>query len=625
MRNHGRTILLWAFIALLVLMAFAVAGNQDSTKNQDWPFSELAKHIETESTGQGITSLTFQGDKIKAEYPAEDLIVKSYGSEASQDYLLKLVDEKNSILGPKEQDKRIKVSFKPKPKQSWFVVLLLNSLPILLILLFFIFMMRQLQSGGGKAMSFGKSKAKLLSETGRRMTFEDVAGADEAKDELEEIIHFLKDPRKFTRLGGRIPKGVLLMGPPGTGKTLLARAVAGEAGVPFFSISGSDFVEMFVGVGASRVRDLFEQGKKNAPCIVFIDEIDAVGRHRGAGLGGGHDEREQTLNQLLVEMDGFESNEGVIIVAATNRPDVLDPALLRPGRFDRRIVVSAPDFKGRLGILQVHTRRTPLAEDVDLEVLAKGAVGFNGAQLENLVNEAALLAARFDKDNIDMGDFEASKDKVIMGPERRSMAVGEEDRRRTAYHEAGHALVAALLPDSDRVHKVTITPRGRAMGLTWYVPEERFGHTSDMFRARIAMAMGGRAAEEVILSELSTGASDDIKQATRLAQGMVCKYGMSERLGPVTLSSDDDEPFLGRSFGRRSNYSEATANAIDEEIRHLVNEGYSWAKSILVTNIHILHKVAQLLLEKETIDGGEFQRIVDAMDPVLPEGVGAVA
>jgi len=415
------------------------------------------------------------------------------------------------------------------------------------------------------------------------------------------------------------------MGPPGTGKTLLARAVAGEAGVPFFSISGSDFVEMFVGVGASRVRDLFEQGKKNAPCIVFIDEIDAVGRHRGAGLGGGHDEREQTLNQLLVEMDGFESNEGVIIVAATNRPDVLDPALLRPGRFDRRIVVSAPDFKGRLGILQVHTRRTPLGEDVDLETLAKGAVGFNGAQLENLVNEAALMAARFDKEKIEMGDFEAAKDKVIMGPERRSLAVGEEDRRRTAYHEAGHALVAAVLPESDKVHKVTITPRGRAMGLTWYLPEERFGHTKEEFKARIAAAMGGRAAEDVVLSEFSTGASNDIKQATQMAHGMVTKYGMSEKLGPVSLGSQDDEVFLGRSFGRTSNLSEETARAIDEEVRGLVTEGYSWAKSILVTNIHILHKVAQLLLEKETVDGEEFNRIVNSMDPVLPDGVGALA
>ncbi|MEC7240793.1 MAG: ATP-dependent zinc metalloprotease FtsH [Myxococcota bacterium] len=610
MRNHGRTILLWAFIALLVLMAFVVAGNQEQQQAIKLPYSVLLEKIENNE----VESLTIQGEEITGVLKDNRTLEANGPDPASQEFFLRSLAETD-----------IDYNYEPKPEQSWFVVLLLNSLPILLILLFFIFMMRQLQGGGGKAMSFGKSKAKLLSETGRRMTFEDVAGADEAKEELEEIIHFLKDPRKFTRLGGRIPKGVLLMGPPGTGKTLLARAVAGEAGVPFFSISGSDFVEMFVGVGASRVRDLFEQGKKNAPCIVFIDEIDAVGRHRGAGLGGGHDEREQTLNQLLVEMDGFESNEGVIIVAATNRPDVLDPALLRPGRFDRRIIVSAPDFKGRLGILKVHTRRTPLGEDVDLETLAKGAVGFNGAQLENLVNEAALMAARFDKEKIDMGDFEAAKDKVIMGPERRSMAVGEEDRRRTAYHEAGHALVAAVLPGSDKVHKVTITPRGRAMGLTWYLPEERFGHTKEEFRARIAMAMGGRAAEEVVLSEFSTGASNDLKQATRLAHGMVCKYGMSDKLGPVSLTSEDDEVFLGRSFGRKANHSEETARAIDEEVRFLVTEGYSWAKTILVTNIHILHKVAQLLLEKETVDGSEFKTIVDAMDPVLPEGVGAVA
>ena len=610
MRNHGRTILLWAFIALLVLMAFVVAGNQDTQQPMKLPYSGLLERIENNE----VESLTIQGEEIRGVLKDKRLLEANGPDPASQEFFLRSLAETN-----------IDYNYEPEPKQSWFVVLLLNSLPILLILLFFIFMMRQLQGGGGKAMSFGKSKAKLLSETGRKMTFEDVAGADEAKEELEENIHFLKEPRKFTRLGGRIPKGVLLMGPPGTGKTLLARAVAGEAGVPFFTISGSDFVEMCVGVGASRVRDLFEQGKKNAPCIVFIDEIDAVGRHRGAGLGGGHDEREQTLNQLLVEMDGFESNEGVIIVATTNRPDVLDPALLRPGRFDRRIVVSAPDFKGRLGILQVHTRRTPLGEDVDLETLAKGAVGFNGAQLENLVNEAALMAARFDKEKIEMGDFEAAKDKVIMGPERRSLAVGEEDRRRTAYHEAGHALVAAVLPESDKVHKVTITPRGRAMGLTWYLPEERFGHTKEEFKARIAAAMGGRAAEDVVLSEFSTGASNDIKQATQMAHGMVTKYGMSEKLGPVSLGSQDDEVFLGRSFGRTSNLSEETARAIDEEVRGLVTEGYSWAKSILVTNIHILHKVAQLLLEKETVDGEEFNRIVNSMDPVLPDGVGALA
>jgi cell division protease FtsH len=610
MRNHGRTILLWAFIALLVLMAFVVAGNQETQQPIQLPYSGLMERIEN---GE-VESLTIQGSEIRGVLKDNRLLEANGPDPASQEFFLRSLAETN-----------IDYNYEPEAKQSWFVVLLLNSLPILLILFFFIFMMRQLQGGGGKAMNFGKSKAKLLSETGKRMTFEDVAGADEAKEDLEEIIHFLKDPRKYTRLGGRIPKGVLLMGPPGTGKTLLARAVAGEAGVPFFSISGSDFVEMFVGVGASRVRDLFEQGKKNAPCIVFIDEIDAVGRHRGAGLGGGHDEREQTLNQLLVEMDGFESNEGVIIVAATNRPDVLDPALLRPGRFDRRIVVPTPDFKGRLGILHVHTRKTPLAEDVDLETLAKGAVGFNGAQLENLVNEAALLAARLDKEKLDMSDFENAKDKVIMGPERRSLVVGEEDRRRTAYHEAGHALVAAVLPHSDKVHKVTITPRGQAMGLTWFLPEERFGHTREEFRSRIAAAMGGRAAEEVVLSEFSTGASNDIKQATSMAHGMVCKYGMSEKLGPVSLDGNDEQVFLGRSLGRSSTLSEETARTIDSEVRELVSEGYSWAKRILVSNIHILHKLANLLLEKETVDAEEFERLVSGMDPILPEGVGASA
>ena len=610
MRNHGRTILLWAFIALLVLMAFVVAGNQETQQPIQLPYSGLMERIENDE----VESLTIQGAEIRGVLKDKRLLEANGPDPASQEFFLRSLAETS-----------IDYNYEPEPKQSWFVVLLLNSLPILLILFFFIFMMRQLQGGGGKAMSFGKSKAKLLSETGKRVTFEDVAGADEAKEDLEEIIHFLKDPRKYTRLGGRIPKGVLLMGPPGTGKTLLARAVAGEAGVPFFSISGSDFVEMFVGVGASRVRDLFEQGKKNAPCIVFIDEIDAVGRHRGAGLGGGHDEREQTLNQLLVEMDGFESNEGVIIVAATNRPDVLDPALLRPGRFDRRVVVAAPDFKGRLGILHVHTRRTPLAEHVDLETLAKGAVGFNGAQLENLVNEAALLAARLDKEKIEMSDFENAKDKVIMGPERRSMTIGEEDRRRTAYHEAGHALVAAVLPHSDKVHKVTITPRGQAMGLTWYLPEERFGHTKEEFKSRIAAAMGGRAAEEVVLSEFSTGASNDIKQATSMAHGMVCKYGMSEKLGPVSLSGTDEQVFLGRSLGRSNSLSEETARTIDAEVRQLVSEGYSWAKSILVSNIHILHKVANLLLEKETVDAEEFERLVSGMDPILPEGVGSPA
>jgi cell division protease FtsH len=604
MSKHGRTLLFWAFIFLVVMMAFVVADNQGAEGSQELAFSEFVEQVE-----QGeVVEVTIRGSELKGKLRSGTAF-KAVGSE-QHEFVQGLLTEH-----------KVQYRFEPEAEQSVWVMVAINGLPVLLIILLFFFMMRQLQMGGGKAMSFGKSKARLLTEGGRRVTFDDVAGATEAKQELEEIIQFLKDPRKFTRLGGRIPKGVLLMGPPGTGKTLLARAVAGEAGVPFFSISGSDFVEMFVGVGASRVRDLFEQGKKNAPCIIFIDEIDAVGRHRGAGLGGGHDEREQPLNQLLVEMDGFESNDGVIIMAATNRPDVLDPALLRPGRFDRRVVVAAPDVAGRLGILKVHTRRTPLAEDVDLEIVAKGTPGFNGAQLENLVNEAALLAARFDKKKIDMSDFEEAKDKVFMGPERRSVVVSEKDRRRTAYHEAGHAIVAAVLPGADRVHKVTITPRGRAMGLTWFLPEERMGHNLREFKARIVMAMGGRAAEEVIFDEISTGASDDIKQATRIARAMVCEYGMSENLGPVAWGEGDQEVFLGRDLGRRTNYSERTAMAIDEEVKGIVEGAYSKSKAILLSNIHILHKVAQMLLEKETVDGEEFFRVVNNMNPVLPDGM----
>jgi len=604
MSKHGRTLLFWAFIFLIVMMAFVVADSQETEGQQALQFSEFVSKVES---GQ-VKKVTIQGSEIRGTL-SEGTDFQAVGSE-QHEFIQALLTENKVPYG-----------FEQEPEQSMLVMVLINGLPILLIILLFFFMMRQLQVGGGKAMSFGKSKARLLTEGGRRVTFDDVAGADEAKQELEEIIHFLKDPRKFTRLGGRIPKGVLLMGPPGTGKTLLARAVAGEAGVPFFSISGSDFVEMFVGVGASRVRDLFEQGKKNAPCIIFIDEIDAVGRHRGAGMGGGHDEREQTLNQLLVEMDGFESNDGVIIMAATNRPDVLDPALLRPGRFDRRVSVPAPDMGGRLGILKVHTRRTPLSEDVDLKIVAKGTPGFNGAQLENLVNEAALQAARFDKKKIEMADFEEAKDKVFMGPERRSVVISEKDRRRTAYHEAGHAIVAAVMPDGDKVHKVTITPRGRAMGLTWFLPEERHGHNLKEFKARIVMAMGGRAAEEVVFDEISTGASDDIKQATRIARAMVCEYGMSERLGPVAWDEGEAEPFLGRDFGRKAGYSEQTALAIDNEVKSIVETAYSRSKSILLSNIHILHKVAQMLLEKETVEGEEFFRVVNNMNPVLPDGM----
>jgi cell division protease FtsH len=484
--------------------------------------------------------------------------------------------------------------------------LLATWLPMVVLIILFLVFMRQIQVGGGKAMSFGKSKAKLLSETQRRITFADVAGIEEAKDEVEEIIAFLKDPKKFTRLGGRIPKGVLMMGPPGTGKTLLARAIAGEAGVPFFSISGSDFVEMFVGVGASRVRDLFDQGKKNAPCIIFIDEIDAVGRHRGAGLGGGHDEREQTLNQLLVEMDGFESNDGVILIAATNRPDVLDPALLRPGRFDRRIVVPRPDVKGRLGIIKVHTKKTPLAPGVDLEVIARGTPGFSGADLENLVNEAALLAARADKDRLDGHDFEMAKDKVLMGPERRSMIISENDKKVTAYHEAGHALVGKMMKGSDPVHKVTIIPRGRALGLTQQLPmEDRLNLSKDGADDQIAVAMGGRVAEELIFGQITTGASSDIQAATDLARKMVCDWGMSDKLGPLHFGKGDREVFLGRDFNDHKDYSEQTAIEIDSEVRIIVTRNYDRARAVVMENLDKLKKLAEALLEYETLEGAE--------------------
>jgi cell division protease FtsH len=468
-------------------------------------------------------------------------------------------------------------------------------------------------------MAFGKSRAKLLTETQGKITFEDVAGVDEAKEELEEIIQFLKDPKKFTKLGGRIPKGVLLVGPPGTGKTLLARAIAGEAGVPFFSISGSDFVEMFVGVGASRVRDLFVQGKKNAPCIIFIDEIDAVGRHRGAGLGGGHDEREQTLNQLLVEMDGFESNEGVILIAATNRPDVLDPALLRPGRFDRQVVVPRPDVKGREAILKVHTKKTPLAPSVDLALIARGTPGFSGADLSNVVNEAALLAARKEKNSVEMQDFDDAKDKVLMGVERRSMVISEEEKKNTAYHEAGHTLVAKLIPGTDPVHKVSIIPRGRALGMTMQLPiEDKHSYSRESLTNRIAVLMGGRAAEEIIFSTMTTGAGNDIERATEIARKMVCEWGMSPRLGPVSFGKKEEQIFLGREMATHKNYSEATAVEIDAEIRRIVDENYSRVVQLLSSNVDILHRLSGELIEKENLSGDEVDRIITGAVPEVP-------
>jgi cell division protease FtsH len=511
------------------------------------------------------------------------------------------------------QGSGISVNYEPAEESSWWKALLINSLPMLLLLFLFLFFMRQVQSGGGKAMSFGKSRAKMLTDSTPKITFKDISGIDEAKQELEEIIDFLKDPKKFTRLGGRIPKGVLLIGSPGTGKTILAKAIAGEAGVPFFSISGSDFVEMFVGVGASRVRDLFDQAKRHAPCIVFIDEIDAVGRHRGAGLGGGHDEREQTLNQLLVEMDGFEGNDGVIIIAATNRPDVLDPALLRPGRFDRRVVVPKPDVRGREGILAVHTKKVPLSSDVKLSIIAQGTPGFSGADLENLVNEAALIAARGDCKEVRMEHFELAKDKVLMGPERRSLIMNEDEKRNTAYHEAGHALVGMLVGHVDPVHKISIIPRGQALGVTVMLPvEDRLTISKEYAEGMIAYAMGGRAAEQLIFNRQTTGAGDDINKATDIARKMVCSWGMSEKLGPLSFGKKgNDEVFLGREISQSRNYSERVAEEIDAEIHRLVTGGSKQAFNILKENRDKLEILAEALLIKETIDGDEIRKILD--------------
>jgi cell division protease FtsH len=547
-----------------------------------------------------------------------------------QEYRAQLTNEvtKNDIL----KAAREVVNGKPRVEKveeesgsSYIWPMLITWAPLLFIIGIWVFMLRQMQSGGNKALSFGKSRAKLLNNQQKRVTFKDVAGVEEAKEELQEIIEFLKEPQKFQKLGGRIPKGVLMMGPPGTGKTLLARAIAGEANVPFFSISGSDFVEMFVGVGASRVRDLFEQGKKNAPCIIFIDEIDAVGRHRGAGLGGGHDEREQTLNQLLVEMDGFESNDGVILIASTNRPDVLDPALLRPGRFDRRVVVSRPDVRGREGILKVHTRKIPLGEDVDISVIARGTPGFTGADLANLVNEAALNAARYNKKMVAMGDFELAKDKVLMGAERKSMVISNEEKRVTAYHEAGHTLVGLKVPNADPVHKVTIIPRGMALGLTQQLPEgDRHNYSEEYLLGQIAILMGGRIAEETFLGSITTGASNDIERATELARAMVCEYGMSE-MGPLTFGKKEEQIFLGREIAQHRDFSEETAIKIDQEVKKIVTVQYERAKTIIEENRDVMVRLAECLLERESLDGVEIRRIVaglplDDQQPVSDPG-----
>jgi cell division protease FtsH len=610
--QSSKHIALWLVLLLVFLVIFSVFSKQHG-REPEVVFSEFMGSVER---GE-VQEVVIQGQNIQGKYKSGE----RFRSFAPNDPdLVKTL-----------RDRKVKIAAKPEDESPWYMVLLLNWFPMLLLIGVWIFFMRQMQVGGGKAMSFGKSRAKLLTENQHRVTFADVAGADEAKDDLQEIIAFLKDPKKFTKLGGRIPKGCLLVGPPGTGKTLLARAIAGEAGVPFFSISGSDFVEMFVGVGASRVRDLFVQGKKNAPCIIFIDEIDAVGRHRGAGLGGGHDEREQTLNQLLVEMDGFEANEGVILIAATNRPDVLDPALLRPGRFDRRVVVPRPDVKGREGILQVHTRKVPVAEDVDIAVLARATPGFAGADLENLVNEAALLAARSNKEKVDMGDFEVAKDKVMMGAERRSMIISDEEKRVTAYHEAGHALVAKLLPGADPVHKVTIIPRGMALGLTQQLPiDEKHTYQKDYLLNNLAILFGGRVAEELVLNHMTTGAGNDIEKATDLAHRMVCEWGMSEKLGPMTFGKKEEEIFLGRDFTQKVDYSESTAIEIDSEIRRIILDSYQRAKDLLKKNLGLLHKIAESLLEKEVLDGSEIDAIVreyggNGGAPLTPSAAAAAA
>ncbi len=614
MNQTVRTVLMWAVIIVGVMLILQVLRGYSDT-SREVAFSEFLDQLAA-------------GDVQQVLIKGEEVHIQSAGFAADADGPQPRYDRytfnpgyDDLIAELREQNVVIKVE---KPTDGRMLTALLSWAPLLILVgLWFVFF-RQMQAGGTKAMSFGKSKAKLLTPEQKRITFEDVAGVPEAKEELEEIIEFLKDPKKFQRLGGKIPTGVLLMGSPGTGKTLLARAVAGEADVPFFSISGSDFVEMFVGVGASRVRDLFEQGKKSAPCIIFIDEIDAVGRHRGAGLGGGHDEREQTLNQLLVEMDGFEANDGVIMIAATNRPDVLDPALLRPGRFDRRIVVNPPDVKGREGILEVHTAEIPLASDVELSVIARSTPGFSGADLANLVNESALRAARFNKMKVDMADFEFAKDKVMMGSERRSLAMSEEEKRTTAYHEAGHALVAVLVPDADPLHKVTIIPRGMALGLTQQLPlEDRYTYSRAYLDANLRVFMGGRIAEELVFGadNMTTGAGNDLERATELARKMVCEWGMSTRLGPLTFGKREESIFLGKEFARHQDYSESTAITIDEEIRRFITEAYNDARAILEEHRPSLEAITAGLLEDEVLDGEEIYQLIAEHSDVDTEAI----
>ena len=597
MNQFYKNLALWLVIGIILITLVNII-NQPVVSESKVIFSDFMSQVESGK----VSEVVIQGDNISGKY-TDGQHFETY-APAKDPTLVTLLRENG-----------VRMEVVPPEQTSWYMSILISWFPMLLLLGIWIFFMRQMQAGGGKALSFGKSKARLI-DNKNKTTFKDVAGVDEAKEELHEIIEFLKEPQKFSQLGGKIPKGVLLIGPPGTGKTLLARAIAGEASVPFFCISGSDFVEMFVGVGASRVRDLFEQGRKNSPCIIFVDEIDAVGRHRGAGLGGGHDEREQTLNQLLVEMDGFENNEGVILIAATNRPDVLDPALLRPGRFDRQVVVGRPDIKGREGILKVHTSKVPLTDDVDLKIVARGTPGFTGADLANLVNEAALLAARREKKAVDKEDFEDAKDKVLMGVERRSMVITEKEKKITAYHEAGHALVAYLLPDTDPLHKVTIIPRGQALGVTMQLPvDEKHTYPRGYLINRLAIMMGGRVSEEVCLGEMTTGAGNDIEVATETARKMVCEWGMSEKMGPLSYGGKEEQIFIGRDFSTQKNFSDETAKLIDLEVKTLVMGGYNKAMDIIKGNQDKLEKLALALLEHETLDLKEITELLDGKKP----------
>ena len=595
MNNFLKNLILWATISLVMVALFNMFNTPQAERNQI-SYTEFRSLVEdgrvteVQIQGKKVTGVTRDNKRFSTYTPDDPDLVQNL------------------------MNKNVQVTAKPSDDSPWYITLLVSWFPMLLLIGVWIFFMRQMQGGGGggKAFSFGRSKAKMFTEENTKVTFSDVAGVDEAKEELTEVVEFLSNPKKFTRLGGRIPKGVLLVGPPGTGKTLLSRAVAGEAGVPFFSISGSDFVEMFVGVGASRVRDLFVQGKKNAPCLIFIDEIDAVGRQRGAGLGGGHDEREQTLNQLLVEMDGFESNEGVILIAATNRPDVLDPALLRPGRFDRQVVVPNPDLNGRKSILKVYSHKVALSKKVDLDVIARGTPGFSGADLENLVNEAALIAAKNDKDHVDMADLEEAKDKVMMGKERRSVILSEEEKKTTAYHEGGHALVANLLPKADPVHKVSIIPRGQALGVTMQLPlDDRHNYSKEYLESTLAVMMGGRVAELLFLQQMTTGASNDLERASKVARKMVCEWGMSDTFGSIALSDNGNEVFLGRELVQHKQYSEETARLIDAEVRKILQDAYNKAKRLLEENTDVVHRLASALLERETISGSDLTKIMN--------------